>query len=84
MTIAIRPSLGRDGMLIAAIVVSEKRNIFLWGWTAQITPDLARRARDFLWGVIRHGDGKGEFDTTGKSPMAGFSCANMKSRWKVA
>ena len=50
MTIAIRPlSVGRDGTVYSGGFYFRKSEyFFLWGWTAQITPDLARRARDFF------------------------------------
>jgi hypothetical protein len=44
------------------------QNFLLWDWTAQITPNLARRARGFLVGVIAVADGKGKFDTSGIRP----------------
>jgi hypothetical protein len=55
--------VGRDGTAYSGdSSFGKSEYFFLWGWTAQITPDLAGRARDFLVDVIRHGDGNGEFD----------------------
>ena len=39
-------------------VGAEQQNFLLWDSTAPITPNLARRAVDFLRDVIRHRDGK--------------------------
>jgi len=49
-------------------VGAEQENFLLWDSTAAITPNLARRAGIFLHDVIRHRDGKREFDPSGKSP----------------
>jgi len=39
-------------------VGAEQKNFLLWDSTAPTTPNLARRAMDFLRDVIRHRDGK--------------------------
>jgi hypothetical protein len=39
-------------------VGAEQENFFLWDSTAPITPNLARRAVDFLHDVIHHRDRK--------------------------
>src|SRR6266852_44817 len=49
-------------------VGAEQQNFLLWDSTAPTTPNLARRAVDFLHDVIRHRDGKQKFGTSGKSP----------------
>jgi hypothetical protein len=51
-------------------VFGKPEYFFLWDWTGQITPNLARRARGFLWGIARQRGGKAKFDTSGKSPAS--------------
>jgi hypothetical protein len=61
-------------------VGAEQQNFLLWDSTAAITPNLARRAVDFLHDVIRHRDGKREFGTSGKSPVpiSGARCRRKR------
>jgi hypothetical protein len=47
---------------------AEQQNFLLWDSTAATTPNLARRAVDFFYDVVRHRDGKQKFDPSGKSP----------------
>src|SRR6266581_8718782 len=57
-----------DAVIEVIWVGAEQENFLLWDSTAPITPNLARRAVDFLHDVIRHRDGKQKSGTSGKSP----------------
>ena len=70
VTIAIRPLWwgGMTGVVEVICAGAEQKFIFLWGWTAALILNLARRAADFFMrSVIRHRDRSQTWTRRGKS-----------------